>query len=194
MWLALSIILLSSLRASADFANPAPGIITWCNYSEPSYVPSDLTRITRGTRGAWACLGPYGNYPQQQNLDYTGCPTADSWGSDVRQCAVPGYYPMGSLAAPTNRTVQPGFPATFDQRDACNQNVYTAPLVDSLGNEYGSVDIFKDYDDNLYVTSTLWSLTNFTPHGQTARATSPHDFNTAPVIGCIWVTKFNSHK
>eukprot|EP00798_Chlamydomonas_sp_ICE-L_P012772 gene12772-16027_t len=76
MWLTISIILLSSLRASADFANPAPGIITWCNYSEPSYVPSDLTRITRGTRGAWACLGPYGNNPPQQNLDYTGCPVS----------------------------------------------------------------------------------------------------------------------
>eukprot|EP00798_Chlamydomonas_sp_ICE-L_P010825 gene10825-16911_t len=88
MWLALSIILLSSLRASADFANPAPGIITWCNYSEPSYAPSDLTRITRGTRGAWACLGPYGNNPPQQNLDYTGCPVSCDGNDGLRSGAL----------------------------------------------------------------------------------------------------------
>eukprot|EP00798_Chlamydomonas_sp_ICE-L_P012773 gene12773-16030_t len=76
-WLTFSVVLLtSSLQAWADYANPAPGIITWCNYSEPSYVPTNINRITRGTRGAWACLGPYGNNPLPQQPEYTGCPVS----------------------------------------------------------------------------------------------------------------------
>eukprot|EP00798_Chlamydomonas_sp_ICE-L_P020526 gene20526-27318_t len=160
---------------SASFDNPAPGIIAWCNASEPSYVPPTLNRITYAQRGAWACVGPYGNIPQTDNPDYTGCATADAWGTDDAQCVVPGYnfMPTSSQMPDAPRgTATIGYPATINQRDVCNELVYSAPLVDRLGAVYGKVKIFKDYSDMLYVTSSLYALTNYTPHGQVRPAYS----------------------
>jgi hypothetical protein len=62
--------------------------------------------------------------------------------------------------------VQPGFPATYDQQKVCNQNIYTTTLVDRTGASYGSVRMFKDYTDNLFITVSLDALTDFTPSGQ----------------------------
>eukprot|EP00798_Chlamydomonas_sp_ICE-L_P003781 gene3781-13849_t len=156
------------------------GIQSWCNYSEPLYASSGLTRTTRGPRGAWACVGdhgnmgggdtyvgPFGNVPLKTNLDYTGCATADRWATDGSQCMVPGYNPMSPVdyQKPMQST-GPGFPATYDQTDVCNQNVYTANLEDKAGNVYGTVRIFKDYADNLFVSTSLNALTGYSPHGQ----------------------------
>eukprot|EP00798_Chlamydomonas_sp_ICE-L_P010829 gene10829-16915_t len=38
-------------------ASPAPGVVTWCNYTEPSYEPDTLNRSSYGPHGAWACVG-----------------------------------------------------------------------------------------------------------------------------------------
>ena len=72
----LGALFLAPISVRADAANPAPGIETWCNYTETSYVPQSLTRITVAKRGSWACVGPYGNYPISASLDYTGCPVS----------------------------------------------------------------------------------------------------------------------
>ena len=62
--------------------------------------------------------------------------------------------------------VQPGFPATFDQQRVCNQNIYTTTLIDRTGASYGTVRMFKDYADSLYISVSLDALTDFVPSGQ----------------------------
>eukprot|EP00798_Chlamydomonas_sp_ICE-L_P010826 gene10826-16912_t len=92
--------------------------------------------------------------------------TADAWGNDIAQCMAHGYYTMPTIQCPVARNVTLSFPATYSQLDVCDQYAYTAPLVDRQGNKYGTVIIFKDYDDILYVSPQLWALTNSTPTGQ----------------------------
>ena len=72
----LGVLLIAPSYVWADAAHPAPGIQSWCNYTEPKYIPSSLTRITVAQRGAWACVGPFGNNPLPASPDYTGCPVS----------------------------------------------------------------------------------------------------------------------
>ena len=67
---------------------------------------------------------------------------------------------------PTPPDIQPGFPGTVDQTKVCNQEVFNTTLVDRTGITYGTVRMFKDYNDMLFVTLSLNALVDFIPLGQ----------------------------
>eukprot|EP00798_Chlamydomonas_sp_ICE-L_P002419 gene2419-8738_t len=131
-------------QVSSDASNPAPGIVTWCNYTEK--CPRHPTRPQK---------------PRPPNA------TVDRWATDAAQCVVPGPEPMPTLdytARP--QILTPNFPTTYNDRYVCNQKVIRKDLVDGMGTVYGDVRIFKDYDDNLVITFSLDALKNYQPFGQ----------------------------
>ena len=53
-------------------------------------------------------------------------------------------------------TVTPGAPANFPMNQVCGGQVTSWPLADSVSfTQVGTIYIFKDYSDNLYVTAAL---------------------------------------
>ncbi|KAG1671170.1 hypothetical protein FOA52_010106 [Chlamydomonas sp. UWO 241] len=85
----------------------------------------------------------------------TACTTADEWGSSSDLCTIPGQI---AARAPANRAIN----------GVCEGLVSLVPLTDSvLFRRYGTLYVFKDYSDNLFVTAvvdgTLYSASRETP-------------------------------
>eukprot|EP00798_Chlamydomonas_sp_ICE-L_P010380 gene10380-8321_t len=180
---------------SADSENPAPGIKSWCDFSEPSYGQS-RNRISAGERGAWACVGKYYSHrggggdedlmatglflPTQNTLD-----TVDRWATDGEQCMVPGPNPMPPFTAGQPENIRPGFPSTFNLDDVCQQYVYQTDLVDKPGRKYGTVYIFKDTEDVLHITVSLYAITDYATSGQLAIVGPKHQISCSSSDGLI---------
>eukprot|EP00195_Chlamydomonas_chlamydogama_P017827 CAMPEP_0202895428 /NCGR_PEP_ID=MMETSP1392-20130828/4636_1 /ASSEMBLY_ACC=CAM_ASM_000868 /TAXON_ID=225041 /ORGANISM="Chlamydomonas chlamydogama, Strain SAG 11-48b" /LENGTH=230 /DNA_ID=CAMNT_0049580437 /DNA_START=138 /DNA_END=827 /DNA_ORIENTATION=+ len=119
------------------------------------------------------------NYPgtaspaSDYNIAPAQCQTADNWGIDPTQCAVPGY---GAPQLFVNGNAPTSYPVTYDRKQACNQIVVVAPLVDKFNssNIYGQAYVWKDYSDALYVTVSI-NATNWGP-----QRTLPFGGVTAP--------------
>ena len=85
---------------------------------------------------------------------------------------VPGFGPPNLYVNNGNTFPIAAFPITYDQKQACNNVVYTSALVDSVNSNYvyGKLYVWKDYIDNLYVTVSI-NATGFGP-GATASQVS----------------------
>ncbi len=87
--------------------------------------------------------------------------TNDNWWSDTSQCLIPGALsPSGSANFPANLVCN-GF-----------DGIFTQPLTSSTAphNTYGTIYVFKDMSDNLYVTAAIDG------------ANSPIDFPGQPMV------------
>eukprot|EP00798_Chlamydomonas_sp_ICE-L_P006119 gene6119-biopygen1260 len=124
----------------------AGGIETWCAFADP-FIPPALTRKTYFL-GANPC--------KIFGLDNpTSCPTSDGWGVSVQQCVYPGYNPIAQPVQYPTSAPLPGYPGTYDQTLACNHVVFTSELVDNTNTTYGILKVFKDYQDQLFVTASV---------------------------------------
>lgn len=60
-------------------------------------------------------------------------------------------------------SVAPGSAANWPLNNVCNGTVVTAPLTsEGDARRYGTIYVFKDYSDNLYVTVAVDGLANST--------------------------------
>ncbi len=66
----------------------------------------------------------------------------------------PGFGPPSLFTFTGGPT---SYPITYDQKQACNNIVYSTELVDSSSISYGKVFVWKDYGDVLYVTVSLYA-------------------------------------
>ncbi|GAX81795.1 hypothetical protein CEUSTIGMA_g9223.t1 [Chlamydomonas eustigma] len=124
---ALVLVITFIIVHSSSSQNSAPGVSRWC--AEPSSFGGD----------------PHLLFKQPCNADntpgrLTSCTTNDNWWTNTASCVIPG-----SLTADGN--------ANYPLNDVCNGAVTQINLTDNVNyNTYGSIYIFKDYSDNLYVT------------------------------------------
>eukprot|EP00798_Chlamydomonas_sp_ICE-L_P000010 gene10-12819_t len=78
----------------------------------------------------------------------TACNTTDGWWSNKDVCVIPGALRSGS-------------PATMALNEVCNGFVASYDLTDSRTyKKYGSIQVFKDYDDVMYVTVAMDGVEN----------------------------------
>lgn len=104
------------------------------------------------------------------NLAASSCYTTDNWGTVSSVCKVPGYGNGYSLIAGSNGIFGPSsYPINYDQKTACGQVVFTSDLIDytslTLSAQiitYGKLYVWKDFQDNLYVTLSI-NATSFGP-------------------------------
>lgn len=67
--------------------------------------------------------------------------TVDNWGTYATQCAVPGYGAPSLFIYNNNVLAPTSYPVTYDQKAACNLNIFTSNLVDKADSTiiYGKV-------------------------------------------------------
>ena len=149
---ALLVALLGAFIRSA--VSQAVGVQSWCNapstftggdphkmFKQPCNADSttgtltacEVSFIAHLNRGSWRI--PDANLSPTQ--------TMDNWFQQQSVCMIPG-----SISSTSN--------ANFPMNNVCGGAVTTWPLTDSVNFiQVGTIYVFKDYQDNLYVTAAL---------------------------------------
>lgn len=87
--------------------------------------------------------------------------TVDNWGTYATQCAVPGYGAPSLFIYNNNVQAPTSYPVTYDQKAACNLNVFTSNLVDKANSTiiYGKVrEAFIKYGSALSQSIALHGI------------------------------------
>eukprot|EP00798_Chlamydomonas_sp_ICE-L_P021754 gene21754-28776_t len=96
---------------------------------------------SQATLSEWCSLGNHSLSEACSQRSF--CQSTDNWWGDANVCVIPGF--LG------------GYPANYDSYQVCGgyKSIQTKPISDQEGNQYGTMYMFRDYSDKLYITVTL---------------------------------------